>query len=133
MPVQGPGERIGRGLLGEEGSEECFAVMTFTPKVNIVECVSEPDRSIIEHSYGLEYVRSNMDDEKILDNWNSKTKSEKEEINTKAYNETYAIFCTHNNLTKITKSGIKAPVFQANTEVEYCTNILSVENILDEE
>jgi CO dehydrogenase nickel-insertion accessory protein CooC1 len=87
--------------------------------VDIVECVSEPERTSFEQSCKLEYVRSNLDEEELLAIWNKNTKKEKEEINTKAYNETYAIFCTNHELTKITQSGIKAPGFQEDTEDKY--------------
>ena len=68
----------------------------------------------------MEYVKSSMNEEELLAIWINNTKKEKDEINTKAYTETYAIFCTNNDLTKITKSGIKAPWFQADAEDEHC-------------
>jgi len=116
-------EKIIRGVLGEEDSEECFAVITTTTKVDIVECVSEPDRDTIEHSYGLE----------LLATWNNKTEMEKKEINSKAYNETLAIFCIKDDLTKITESGIKAPGLHMDTARDDCSNVLSVVDILDDE
>ena len=88
--------------------------------MDIVECVSEPDRSSLEMSYGLEYVRNNRDMEEFLETWNNFTDTEKKEKNIKSYNNSVAIFCTNDDLTKIIESGIEAPVAENERKKDVC-------------
>ena len=109
-----------KGGMGEEGREECFAVVTYTPKIEMVECVSEPDKSSMESSYRIEYGNYTADVETMLNSWTNLSEIEKREININSYNKSLAIFCTNDDLTKIVEHGIKAPATGEQVNIENC-------------
>ena len=108
------------GGVGRGGREECFAVVTYTPKIDMVECVSEPDKSSMEDSYNIEYEEYSTGVHQMLKSWTNLTEVEKKEVNIKSYNNSLAIFCTSDNLTKTKKAGVKAPKVEEESNTQEC-------------
>ena len=98
------------GGMGMENNEECFAVLTVTPRIDILKCVSEPDKSSFEKSFSMEFKNFKQDmeaHEKSV--WANISEEEKNRINFETYNNKYATFCTKEDLTKNIEAGVTSP------------------------
>ena len=116
------------GGVGRGGREECFAVVTYTPKIEMVECVSEPDKTSMEDSYNIEYEEYSTGVQQMMKMWTNLTEVEKKEVNIKSYNNSLAIFCTNHDLTKTKKAGVKAPTVEEESNTQECPREPSLES-----
>ena len=92
--------KVVRGGLDSEESEECFAVITYTPKIEITECTSEPSRENLENVFGLNFNwQSKNDEEMLLYFWNSKSTEEKYAMNDELIKGSLNSLCLIDNLT----------------------------------